>query len=118
MLSVRATGISLPSRSQRCNVLTETPRSFAALPVLIVLSMSIIIHYRVLYGKLESNSLRVGRGSVFHFGLKRQANLLKLGFDGGHRASHIRDVLCTGGRFQGFAHGHEILRSNCAGGTA
>jgi len=26
------------------------------LPVLIVLSMSIIIHYRVLYGKLESNS--------------------------------------------------------------
>jgi hypothetical protein len=26
------------------------------LPVLIVLSTSIIIHYRVLYGKLESNS--------------------------------------------------------------
>jgi len=26
------------------------------LPVLIVLSMSIIIHYRVLYGKLESGS--------------------------------------------------------------
>jgi len=27
------------------------------LPVLIVLSTSIIIHYRVLYGKLESNSV-------------------------------------------------------------
>jgi len=37
--------------------LTETPRSFAALPVLIVLSMNIIIHYRVLYGKLESGSV-------------------------------------------------------------
>jgi len=58
LLSVRATGISLPSRSQRCNVLTETPRSFAALPVLIVLSKSIITHYRVLYGKLESGSTR------------------------------------------------------------
>jgi hypothetical protein len=57
LLSVQATGISLPSRSQRCNVLTGTPGSFAALPVLIVLSMSMMIHYPVLYGKLESVSI-------------------------------------------------------------
>ena len=54
----RLLSISLPSRSQRCNVLTETPRSFAAFPVRMVFSMSTVIHYRVLEVKLESGSER------------------------------------------------------------
>jgi hypothetical protein len=56
LLSVRATGISLPSRSQRCNVVTETPRSVAAFPVRMVCSMRTMTPYRVREGKREFSS--------------------------------------------------------------